>query len=38
MQSCPDETSLNNTIGIASGSHGSEVEGTDIQGTWNENI
>ena len=36
MQSCPDETFFNTTIGIAGGSHGSEVEGTDSQGSQNE--
>ena len=35
MQSGTDQASFNTTIGIASGSHGSEVEGTDIQGTLN---
>ena len=36
MQSGTDEASFNTTIGVASGSHGSEVERTDSQGTWNE--
>ena len=36
MQSSTDEASFNTAIGIASGSHGSEVERTDSQGTWNE--
>ena len=33
MQSGNDEASFNTTAGIASGSHGSTVEGADNQGT-----
>ena len=36
MRSGTDEASFNTTIGIASSSHGSEVEGTDGQVIWNE--
>ena len=36
MKSGTDDTSFNTTIGVAGGSRGSEVEGTDSQGTRNE--
>ena len=36
MQSGTDEASFNTTAGIASGSHGSSVEGIDSQRTRNE--
>ena len=36
MQNGTDEASFITTIRVASGSHGSEVERTDSQGTWNE--
>ena len=36
MQSGNDEAVFNTTTGIASGSHGSTVEGADSQGTQNK--